>query len=51
MIIQLEKELVKLPGIKKSIDEMGASLWQRRLRERTTWVRMSNARSRLLGWY
>jgi hypothetical protein len=26
MIIELEKELVKLPGIKKSIEEMGASL-------------------------
>lgn len=25
MIIELEKELVKLPGIKKSIEEMGAS--------------------------
>jgi hypothetical protein len=29
MIIELEKELVKLPGIKKSIEEMGASLWPR----------------------
>jgi len=26
MIIELEKELVKLPGLKKSIEEMGASL-------------------------
>jgi len=26
MIIELEKELVKLPNIKKSIEEMGASL-------------------------
>jgi len=26
MIIELEKELVKLPIIKKSIEEMGASL-------------------------
>jgi hypothetical protein len=26
MIIELEKELVKLPSIKKSIEEMGASL-------------------------
>jgi len=26
MIIELEKELVKLTGIKKSIEEMGASL-------------------------
>jgi len=51
MIIELEKELVKLPGLKKSIEEMGASLWQRRLRTRTSWVRMSNARSRFLGWY
>jgi len=51
MIIELEKELVKLPGIKKSIEEMGASLWQGRLRKRTSWVRMSNARSWILGWY
>jgi len=51
MIIELEKELVKLPIIKKSIEEMGASLWQRGIRKRTPWVRMSNARSRLLGWY
>jgi len=26
MIIELEKELVKFPNIKKSIEEMGASL-------------------------
>jgi len=51
MIIELEKELVKLPIIKKSIEEMGASLWQRRNRTRTSWIRMSNARSRLLGWH
>nr|WP_143755305.1 peptide chain release factor 2 [Clostridium beijerinckii] len=31
MIIELEKELVKLPGIKKSIEEMGASLDRDRL--------------------
>jgi len=51
MIIELEKELVKLPIIKKSIEEMGASLWQSRFRKRTSWVRMSNARSGFLGWY
>jgi len=51
MIIELEKELVKLPIIKKSIEEMGASLWQGRFRKRTPWARMSNARGRILGWY
>jgi len=28
MNIELEKELSKLTNIKKSIEEMGASLWQ-----------------------
>jgi len=51
MIIELEKELVKLPSIKKSIEEMGASLWPRKSRKRTSWVRVPNARGRLLGWY
>lgn len=51
MIIELEKELVKLPNIKKSIEEMGASLWQRRFRKRTSWVGVSNAGNGFLGWY
>ena len=51
MIIELEKELVKLPSIKKSIEEMGASLWPSRFRKRASRVRMSNARNWLLGWY
>ena len=28
MVIELEKELLKLPGLKETIKEMGASLWQ-----------------------
>jgi hypothetical protein len=50
MIIELEKELLKLPNLKKSIEEMGASLWQGRFRKETSRIRMSNAGTRFLGW-
>lgn len=29
MIVNLEKEIAKLPALKKTIIEMGKSLWQR----------------------
>ena len=51
MIIELEKQLAKLSDIKKSIVEMGASLWQGRLRKEITWAWMSNAGTWFLGWY
>ena len=50
MIIKLEAELAKLTDIKKFIEEMRASLWQRSFRKTTSRIRASNARVRLLGW-
>lgn len=49
MLIKLEAELLKLNDIKDSIKEMGASLWQRKLRKRNSRIRNENARKRLLG--
>ena len=51
MIIELEKELLKLPSLKETIKEMGASLWQGSTRKEGWWIRPSNAGKRILGWY
>lgn len=51
MNIELEKELLKLPNIKKSIEEMGASLWQGSFRKTIKRIRTSNAGKWILGWY
>lgn len=49
MILELEKELVKLPAIKELIKEMGNSLWQGRPWEIFSRTRTSNAGKWLLG--
>ena len=51
MIIKLEAELAKLTDIKKFIEEMRASLWQRSFRKKIKRIRTSNARKWILGWY
>ena len=50
MIIELEKQLSKLSDIKKSIMEMGASLWQGRSWKEAAWIRMPDAGAWILGW-
>jgi hypothetical protein len=35
MIVDLEKEIAKLPDLKKTITEIGRSLWQGRLRKKS----------------
>ena len=51
MNVELEKELAKISNIKKSIEEMGASLWQSISRKAASWIRISNARTEILGKY
>lgn len=51
MIIKLEAELLKLNDIKKFIEEIRASLWQRSIRKTITRIRFTNARVRILGGY
>ena len=51
MIIKLESELAKLNDIKKFIEELRASLWQRKLRKTVTRIRLNDARKRVLGRY
>lgn len=51
MIIKLESELAKLNDIKKFIEELRASLWQRKLRKTVTRIRLKDARKRVLGRY
>ena len=51
MIIKLEAELGKLNDIKKTIKEMGASLWQGSTTKTITGIRTSNARKWILGRY
>ena len=51
MLIKLEEELLKLNDIKRSIKEMGASLWQGKIRKGNSRIRDENARKRILGWY
>jgi len=38
MNVKLEKEISKLSSLKKSIEEMGASLWQTCFRKGITWT-------------
>lgn len=51
MLLELEKELSKVPALKENIEEMGASLWQGSFREKGTRIRTSNAGKWILGWY
>ena len=51
LLIKLEQELAKVSGLKQTLKEMGASLWQRKPRKKISRIRTSNARKRLLGWY
>lgn len=51
MIIKLEAELGKFNDIKKTIKEMGASLWQGSTTKTITGIRTSNARKWILGRY
>ena len=50
MLLKLEQEVSKLTGLKDTLKEMGASLWQGRLRKKISGIRTSNARKRILGW-
>lgn len=49
MILELEKELCKLPALKELIKEMGNSLWQGRPWKIISWTWASNAGKRILG--
>ena len=49
MLLELEKELSKVPALKENIEEMGASLWQGSFREKGTRIRTSNAGKWILG--
>ena len=51
MIIELEKEMSKVPSLKETIEEMGASLWQGSFRKTIKRIRTSNAGKWILGWY
>lgn len=51
MRIELEKELSKLKGLKETIEEMRASLWQRCIRKTSTRTWYENARAWILGRY
>ena len=51
MLIKLEQELTKVNGLKEILKEMGASLWQGKLRKEISRTWTSNAGKRLLGWY
>ena len=50
MLLKLEQEVSKLTGLKETLKEMGASLWQGRLRKKISGIRASNARKWILGW-
>ena len=50
MLLKLEQEVSKLTGLKNILKEMGATLWQRRLRKKVSRIRASNARKWILGW-
>ena len=43
MILELEKEMSKVPSLKETIKEMGASLWQGSFRKTIKRIRTSNA--------
>ena len=51
MILELEKEMSKVPSLKETIKEMGASLWQGKPRKEISRTWTSNAGKRILGWY
>ena len=51
MILELEKEMSKVPSLKETIKEMGASLWQGSFRKTIKRIRTSNAGKWILGRY
>ena len=51
LLIKLEQELTKVSGLKETLKEMGASLWQGRPRKKIPRAWASDARKRILGWY
>ena len=51
LLIKLEQELAKVSGLKEALKEMGASLWQGKLREKISRTWITDARKRVLGWY
>ena len=51
MLLKLEQEVSKLTGLKDTLKEMGASLWQGKPRKEISRTRTSNAGKRILGWY
>ena len=50
MLIKLEQEMSKLNGLKETLKEMGASLWQGKLRKKISRARTANAGKWILGW-
>ena len=50
MLLKLEQEVSKLTGLKDTLKEMGASLWQGKPRKKISRTWASNARKRFLGW-
>ena len=51
LLIKLEQELAKVSGLKETLNEMGASLWQGKPRKKISRAWASDARKRFLGWY
>lgn len=51
MLLKLEQEVSKLTGLKDTLKEMGASLWQGKPRKEISRTWTSNAGKRILGWY
>ena len=51
LLIKLEQELTKVSGLRETLKEMGASLWQGKPRKEISRTWTSNAGKRILGWY
>ena len=51
MLLKLEQEVSKLTGLKDTLKEMGASLWQGKPRKKISRAWTSDARKGILGWY
>ena len=50
-LIKLEQELTKVSGLRETLKEMGASLWQGKPRKKISRAWTSDARKGILGWY
>ena len=50
MNVELEKEISKLSSLKKSIEEMGASLWRRWRQGEDRGIGTALRRPKFLGW-